>query len=350
MTSLVVKMLEDTLEKARTEGFSSLCLSVTGPNGNYYNWSTGEEIQQLELISSLHDKLRAHVENWRPYDEDPKLDASFACYHCASVPTGFDFLTWLFTQELYRIDEDAPGPLKVAFWQGRHPQPNPWLDAVYRPLIKMIGGVEDDRALRRMGADVHVTRTMAALYRLGAKLPPLRAAGDYDLPRGVVTITLRETDSFPHRNSDLITWYEFARFLRARGEQVVVVRDTSKADEPITGFETCPFASRDLDARMWLYQNAKLNFFVSNGPWMLAGLTENVPYVTFVQPEEMDSKYDANKPHFWKLKMGVEIGDQFPWAGSHQRIIWKKPTYEVILDAYRKYCDDNLTQLERGAA
>jgi len=322
---------------------------MTGPGGNYYNWSTGEEVQQLELISSLHDTLRAHVENWRPYDEDPKLDASFACYHCASVPNGFDFLTWLFTQELYRIDEDAPGPLKVAFWQGRHPQPNLWLDAVYRPLIKMIGGVEDDRALRRMGADVHVTRTMAALYRVGAQLPPLKAAGEYDLPRGAVTITLRECDSFPHRNSDLTVWYEFARFLEKRGERVVVVRDTSKAEEPITGLETFPLASRDLDARMRLYETSKLNMFVSNGPMMLAALTVNIPYVTFVMPEEMDSKYDANKPTFWRLKMGVEMGQQFPWAGPHQRIVWEKPTYNGLVDSYEQWLSDTSQDQRRIA-
>jgi hypothetical protein len=338
MTSIVVQMLEDTLAKARTEGFSSICISVTGPNENYYNWTTGQEVEQLELISSLHDKLRAHVENWRPYEDDPTLDVSYACYHCASVPNGFDFLTWLITQEIYRIEEGAPAPLKVAFWRGRNPQPNPWIDRVYRPLIGMIGGVEDDKALRRMGADVHVTRTIAAMCRIGAKLPKLRAVNAYDVPFGAVTITLRECDSFPHRNSDLLVWYEFAKYLeKQHGENVVFVRDTSKADEQLTGCKTAPLASRDLDARMCLYENAKMNFFVSNGPMMLAALTENIPYITFVQPEEMDSKYDANKPHFWKLKMGVEIGQQFPWAGHHQRIVWEKPTLSGIKNAYNQW-------------
>lgn len=337
MTSIVIQMLEDTLARAKTEDFSSICISVTGVNGNYYNWSTGEEVQQLELISSLHDKLRAHVENWRPYEDDPTLDASFACYHFANVPGGFDFLTWLMTQEIYRVDSDAPGPLKVAFWRGRNPEPNAWLDKVYRPLIGMIGGVEDDRALRRMGADVHVTRTISAMCRVGAKLPKLRAVEKYDLPRNAITITLRECDSFPHRNSDLITWYEFAKYLEKNGEDVVFVRDTSKADEPLTGCETSPLASRNLDARMWLYENSKLNFFVSNGPMMLAALTEHIPYITFVPPEEMDSKYDANKPHFWKLKMGVEMGQQFPWAGPHQRIVWEKPTLDILKDSYEVY-------------
>jgi hypothetical protein len=341
MTSICVELLENALKEAKSVGYSSVCISVTGPNGNYYNWTTGEEEQQLELISSLHDRLRAHVENWRPYTEDPTLDASYACYHCAMVPNGFDFLTWLITQEIYRIDSEAPGPLKVAFWRGRNPQANPWLDKVYRPLIGMIGAIEDDKALRRMGADVHVTRTIAAMYRVGAKLPLLKAVGNHDLPSNVITITLRENDSFPHRNSDLIAWYEFGKRLKAHGQHVVFVRDTAKADEPITGCETSPLASRDLDARMWLYEHAKMNFFVSNGPMMLAALTENIPYITFVQPEEMDSKYDANKPHFWKLKMGVEMGEQFPWAGTHQRIVWEKATLPVIFRAYEQWIDDN---------
>jgi len=341
MASIVIQMLEDTLAKARKEDFSSICISLTGQGGNYYNWSTGEEAQQLELISSLHDVLRAHVENWEPYENDPSLDASYACYHFANVPGGFDFLTWLLTQEVYRVDSECPGPLKVAFWRGRNPEPNPWIDTVYRPMLKMIGAVEDDRAMRRMGANVHVTRSLAALYRIGSKLPRLHAVGNYDLPRNIITITLRECDVFPHRNSDLITWYEFSRMLRARGERVIFVRDTSKAEEPITGCETCPLASRDLDARMWLYENAKLNFFVSNGPMMLAALTDHVPYITFVMPEEMDSKYDANKPVFWKMKMGVEQGAQFPWARPFQKIVWEKATFDSITNAFLRFRSDN---------
>lgn len=338
MTSTVIQVLEDTLAKAKEHGFSSIAISVTGPNGNYYNWTYGEEAQQLELISSLHDRLRAHVENWRPNVGDDALDESYACYNCSMVPDGFDFLTWLITQEIYRIDSEAPGPLKVAFWRGRKPQPNLWIDKVYRPMIAMIGGVEDDKALGRNGAEVYVTRTMAAMYRAGAKLPKLSAVGEYDgLPKGAVTITLRECDQFPHRNSDLLLWYEFSKRLKTAGERVIFVRDTSKADEPLTGCETFPLASKDLDARMWLYEHSKLNFFVSNGPMMLAALTEHVPYITFVQPEEMDSRYDANKPVFWKIKMGVEHGEQFPWAGSHQRIVWEKPTLNNVMDAYIRW-------------
>ena len=342
MTALVIQMLEDTLEKARTVGFTSIAISVTSVNGNYYNWSAGEEEQQLQLLSSLTDRFRAHVDNWRPPEGDSSLDESYACYHCNFVPDGFDFLTWLLTQEMYRIDCEAPAPLKVAFWRGRHPhQPNPWLDAVYRPLVKMIGGVEDDKAFGRMGASVHVTRTLAAMHRIGGKLPQLQSVGKYDFPRNAITITLRECDQFPHRNSDLITWYEFSRILKARGERVLFVRDTSRANEPLSGCETVPLASIDLDARMWLYENSKLNFFVSNGPMMLAALTDRIPYITFVMPEEMDSKYDSNKPHFWKLKMGVEQGQQFPWARPHQKIVWQKPTFDALDTAYRRWRNDN---------
>lgn len=337
-TATIIKMLEDTLRKAKEEEFTSLAMLVTAPQGDFYNWSSGREPDQLELVASLYDVLRAHVENWRPFAGDESLGAQYACYHCALVPPGFDFLTWLITQEVYRIDAEAPAPLKVAFWQGRKPHNNPWIDAVYRPLIKMIGAVEDDTAMGRMGADIHVTRTMAALYRVGAKLPQLHAVGDYDLPRNCITITLREALTFPHRNSDLIVWYEFAKLLQRRGERVIFVRDTAKADEPLGPMETFPQASRELDARMWLYEHSKLNFFVSNGPMMLAVMSEHIPYIGFVQPEEMDSKYDSNKPTFWKLSMGVQIGDQFPWAGSHQRIIWEKAgSVEILERAYDEW-------------
>jgi hypothetical protein len=350
MTDAIVRaVLEEITESSKTENFSSIVVSVTTPFGNYFKWTSGKESEQIELIAQLYDRMRGIVDNWKPFDHDPKLDASYACYHMGT-PSGFDFLTWLMMQEIVRADaENAPGPLKVAFWQGRHPQPSAWLDHVFRPLVKMIGAVEDDAALRRMGADVHVTRSMVALYKCGAKIPKLRAVGDYDLPKDVVTITLRECDYHPHRNSDLLVWYEFSKMLRANGEHVVFVRDTAKANEPLTGCETSPLASRDLDARMWLYEHAKLNFFVSNGPMMLAALTENVPYITFVMPEEMDSTYDANKPTFWKLKMGVQIGEQFPWARAHQRIVWEKPTFKVIDDAYWRWRAENNLMIRRSA-
>jgi len=348
MSSQMIEMLENALRLAKEQGFTSLSLCVTSPNGNFYNYSDNEHAQQLELVSSLHDVLRAQVENFRPFDHDPKLGFDYACYHCAMVPNGFDFLTWLITQEMYRRDNEAPAPLKVAFWQGRvaPPMPNPWLNSVYRPLIKMIGAVEDDAAMRRLGADIHVTKAMTELYRAGAKLPPLRAIGEYDgLPKNVVTITLRENDVFPHRNSDLIEWYKFAKYLQdVHDERVVFVRDTSKADLSLGDCETFPLCARDLDARMYLYQNAKMNFFVSNGPMMLAVLSQSCPYIAFVPPEETDSKYDANKAVFWRLKMGVEIGEQFPWATQDQRIVWEQPNEMRMIDAYWSWRVDKAVQ------
>ena len=120
---------------------------------------------------------------------------------------------------------------------------------------------------------------------------PLRA---HIMPPGgqysdLVTITLREAQHWPSRNSNVSEWIKAAVVLRRLGLRVVFVRDILKAGWPIprtrdlefdagclidaaegAPFETAPCASIDIPSRAYLYASARFNMGVNNGPMWLA--------------------------------------------------------------------------------
>lgn len=338
MANAIVELLETYLEHARAGRIKHVALSAAGDN-NYSGYAFMGAVQYEKLnhkaASIMTDRLLASVENWTLPEPDPSLDLSYACFHCGHYPNGFDFLTWMAGREMMRVKHGAPGPLKVAFWRGHKPSHFDWLK-VYRPLLALMGGVEDDTALRRHDEDtIFTSKPMVDMYNEGIPLPKLTSVNPHpDLPKGVITITLREATHWPHRNSDVKAWTKFARYLQRQGEHVVFVRDTAKADEPLDDFETCPAASKDIDARMCLYENAKLNCYVSNGPSVMAWFTDK-PFLCFTPPEAETSEYVPNRPSFWKAMMGVEQGSQYPWFNPSQQIIWKRETFAEIKTAYK---------------
>ena len=145
------------------------------------------------------------------------------------------------------------------------------------------------------GLDVRPVLGLVDQIRSGVR--PLRA--HVQAPGGrhsdLVTITLREAEHWPSRNSNVAEWIKAAAVLRRLGLRVIFVRDTIKAGCPIppqretfptremaleagtlidaaegTAFETAPAASIDIPARAYLYASAMLNMGVNNGPMWLA--------------------------------------------------------------------------------
>jgi hypothetical protein len=116
------------------------------------------------------------------------------------------------------------------------------------------------------------------------------------------TVTLRQTDRNAYRNSDVSLWRRFAAEIGA-----YVIEDHSV--QPI-----------DLYDRMALYAGAQMNFGVTNGPMALLYFTD--------YPMAM---FDCQNSKSWELH-GVEVGGQIPWLRENQRLIWKKPTMEMLLD------------------
>jgi hypothetical protein len=110
------------------------------------------------------------------------------------------------------------------------------------------------------------------------------------------------------------------------------VRDTAKATEAFYGLETHSVASIDVQARLALYEQAKCNLFVSNGPATLAFFTER-PWLMFAEPNEKDA-YFPNTPDGWKTFAGIAPGEQLPWSKPDQSIIWQADTFENMRAAW----------------
>jgi hypothetical protein len=58
------------------------------------------------------------------------------------------------------------------------------------------------------------------------------------------------------------------------------------------------------------------------------------PWRQFVDVKEDGHVYAPDTPRFWRAKQGVEVGDQYPWSASDQRIIWAKDSFDNIVEAW----------------
>ncbi len=156
---------------------------------------------------------------------------------------------------------------------------------------------------------------------------PLRPSFDLPPNEQLITITLREAEHWPIRNSRVEDWRASALVLTIAGFEVVVVRDTHKADEPLGGVTTCPQASRDLLARAQLYRQAACNLFVSNGPAWFA-LALDAPVLMFRPATDGAGKLAS---HAAMADAGLSKGAQLPNGPEHQRLIWEDDSADRIV-------------------
>jgi hypothetical protein len=287
-----------------------------------------------------------HVNHAQGSDKGPP--ANLWKYDLTCDPMCFDFLPWLVTAEMARRQEQAPGPLKLAFV--RNPNALMKIDDskwqffhnVMRPILKMFNAVESEEAVHGRHAPFVGLRTIADRYNRGEMVPqievPAIAMGSmqaYLKGRKPVTITLRELPNrYEQRNSDVEEWLKFARWLTRKGEDVIILRDTVVAGEALDGFETFPEASRDIVTRAALYESAKCNTFVANGPWGLANYSK-VPWLLFaiVDNNQPDG---FNRPEYWDMFMGLNEQHQLPWATDKQKIIFARDKFDNLRGAYEE--------------
>lgn len=216
------------------------------------------------------------------------MDASIlpVTYDLAKSPPTYDFLGFLLRAERERITRrfDAldiaisPGPqggfrkdaLPPFTSEGRRIM----LEGIVVPMARLLPScaaltVHHEPvatgwgAGRAMYGTRHIVDAVRAGVRLKAKQPN---CWNY------ATITLRESEYWPERNSNLAEWLKVADWLVARGIPAVFVRETAKAKEPLPHLMD-PLASVDLRRRASLYSGALLNLFVNNGPaWLSMSL------------------------------------------------------------------------------
>lgn len=162
---------------------------------------------------------------------------------------------------------------------------------------------------------------------------PLRPLCEAPRDRRLVTMTLREAEHWPQRNSSVEQWRAAGEIIAARGFDVVVVRETRFAGMPLGTLRIDAPAARDLDARAALYRSAACNMFVSNGPAWFA-LALDAP-VLMLKPTTENLMGTCSADYF--RSCGVERGGQLPGAPSWQRIDWRADTCGAIVDAFASF-------------
>jgi hypothetical protein len=345
-----VAMLESYLHDAKTKYHHSLIgvamvawATPTQPVASV-NWAGAADLdeQGVKAAEKLLAAIQNQVASWKTPPPDPGLDGGYVVWNMAHGPSGFDFITWLINAEMMRRRQGASGPLKVGFYLGSDPNKAlrdknnaRWLEKVYRPALEMLGAVEDDRAIYGNLLAPFLPAPIVQACGYGEEVPLFRSKLPSPHP-GCIVITLREAHYWPHRNSRIADWLEFAAHLRTDGYEVIFVRDTDKAFEAIPDFETCPQASIDLATRVALYQEAICTFSDGGGPWQMC-LFGHSPWLSFITMGQDSSEYRPNTPEYWRLYMGVEPGGQFPWSRPDQRLVWAPGTFKNIMAAWKDF-------------
>jgi hypothetical protein len=279
--------------------------------------------------------------------------ANRAIFNAQNLTLGYDFLAWLVAAEMNRIKHKEPGPLEIGFAVGPDWAVRPkdkiigpqWdfdhmmMDNVALPLVKMIGAVPATKVDETFYWPTNSCfRGAVDLYDEGIAIPKLShdsaAALAMAKHKGKITITLREATHWTQRNSRLGEWLEIADWLRdEQGEEVLFIRDTAKASEPIQGFKTEPMASTDINCRAAVYAGAKCNLFISNGPGTLDWFCGDTPSLMFIPLSKTDD-YKCSDPDWWEAHHGIPARSQFPWFPEHKKIIWEQATFDVVTEAY----------------
>lgn len=311
------------------------------------NW--GLDTAKLILAEKMHS--RHLVPEIAPTD----ANADRVAYNISKGPACFDFIAWLIIAEMNRRRAGAPFPLKVGFTmldsddeREKHIKlRHNFYENVIRPSLSFVGAVEDNASCSAPALERYTIGPVVQFANAGEEVPLLKpsegaikAVHEYLMEatagQAPVTITLREADYWHYRNSNVPEWLKVAEYLEKQGERVIFVRDTAKWDEPIEGFDTCPAASMDIHVRLALYESAKCNLSVSNGPWMLQ-LHGVRPWLMFVELNAM-SAFFPETPQFYRQWHQIDPAteDRFPWSLPTQRIIWKRDNADHIIEAWEK--------------
>jgi len=161
----------------------------------------------------------------------------------------------------------------------------------------------------------------------------------HGIQKPIVTITLRQSDFDPARNSNISEWSRFIKFLQGSDYCPVIIPETDKAfatEDLFPGVYIFRECAWNVGLRMALYESSYLNFFVSNGPSALCYWNNRCSYVAMNMLAE-GSIVDTEKTY---MREGIKVGDNFTFALPNQRLNWQPDTYENILMEFERFVEE----------
>lgn len=274
-------------------------------------------------------------------------------YNLGEAPPTYDFLSFLAVCEMERLQRGdrhlhinlIPGP-KGGFRDDDLPPSlsmrQQMLAAIVVPAAELVGATI---GFGSGGSKMpYMLQPAVSAAKDGWAPPEFRAREqarimvDAGAPadKPMVVVTLREADYHGGRNSS-DAWYNWVRSAADRAPyRVVVVRDTSQVLKPIPHVQTAPWASVDLHLRAALYERADLNLAVNNGPCHLMYFNPRCSYRVFKQIVDGELCTNAD---WWRTKIGLEEGEQYPWANDNQRLMWQDDSRSNIEQAVEEWWD-----------
>jgi hypothetical protein len=268
-------------------------------------------------------------------------------YDLGCSPPTFDALSALCHIEQMRQETGSSESIEISFipgpsggfrrdslWPYTVEERNKLLHNVAIPLCWLLPAVSMvSIATTRPSSGIGVGRKLYGLDRqveaCRKGIRPLRPRQQVRSHPGLITMTLREAEHWPERNSNISEWVKAAEALQRCGHRVVIVRDERYAHEPIAGLPTDAQAACQIKPRADLYASASLNLFVSNGPAWLS-MAMDLPTIIF-RPGDDKLGRAFGREHF--RRCGIEWGGQMPGAPAYQRLVWSDDTADNIVEA-----------------
>ena len=341
----------DQLTTVAVEGRVFKCTVTMAAQANSFQ-------RVAEMLADLDSEIHVHGDGLIPHiarQMTKEVKPLTAVYDLAVSPPTYDFFSFLSEAEFARI-EGGYTCIDVVFQPGpiggfRHDNLPPsveeresMLQRICVPGCRLLPSVRNVTVMQNRVEIVdnvfpkHWKRD-EPISQYGTKYihrttRPLRASDKArslvkeTYPGRYVTITLREAEYWPKRNSKMAEWVKVASYLRSQGLRVVWVGDTSRSTS---------IWSWDIDFRMALYEGAAVNLGVSNGPSILMYLSD-VPYLMFkiIAPDSFTASKEFLAAH------GFEEGSQF---GPNGKTVWADDDAETIIGELKSFLHPENTQL-----
>jgi hypothetical protein len=181
----------------------------------------------------------------------------------------------------------------------------------------------------------HLVGDLITWSRAGAEIPRLSASPHarrkvreiFARKHPVVTMTLRNT-YLADRNSNYMEWLTAAKHICSKGFETLIIKDTGAALSDGFGF-----AELNLDLRMAMYQEAKLNLQANNGAASLCWFSDR-PYRMF------DAGIPAEEWRGLFVKQGLPLGTTWPWAMPDQRLVYERATKDSIIGQFEEWVNE----------
>lgn len=276
-----------------------------------------------------------------------------ACYDLARNPPTYDVVAFLALAEAERArrGDDSlaimlcPGPnggfRRDSVWPQSVEVRSRLLMDVVVPLIRMLpsaSGIEirssrDEVPACAWGVNTYSVGLPKIVEALRAGSRPLRATDPRRMTylKDYVTITLREAEHHPLRNSCVHEWLAASFEIEEMGYPVIFVRDTARYDQNL-GARVCPAASLRVADRAALYAGAAMNMGISNGPMWMSIFMSAPTLMLRPTTNAAGGCYDDAFFARW----GLRRGEQLPTSPPHQRLVWEDDTRESIVRAFRE--------------